>query len=561
MADPVASKSSFLCMYMSNHPDTLVAYVKHWGKVADDVSGAKMTSIDTNGMNLTYKTKAGGPEKEVRVQFDPPLLGYEEVKPRLISMKVDAEEALGMARAPQITTFRLPLSIWVTTSLVASLLYVTYAPQPHTPNFSPAFIPANYLRANLPGYVVPAAWWTIVLVHPLEAAYALYLSVRHRMPFTIGLCYVLGTLVWGFPILNELRHQRQAARIESVLKAMDALKQARILEIARQLSAGEGRTVEQLIASNDPLKGAEAGRLRQWFSSHHMTPATDLKDDFGRAVFFGLLDVLQEDIIGQTQKHVQRGAPDPRAATVRDIYAMRWGPTQVPVFNLILLSMLMLPSMRAQHFAVARFLITDMKVPVDGTDLSGAQALYHAISTKPAFEPEYAQLLHDVGGDVNAQNWYGDSAAAEIAMLHGYDEEAMRGARDALAWFFAHGGNVDVRNNDGVSARWVMSNSHQQMMQHLGVTRALKKVPLWDVVLEEDKRRKALGIKACAFCGRGQGGGAKPLLLCSRCKNTAYCAPPRKCQREDWKQHKERCKPCKPERSSTYLGVSLDNES
>ena len=34
-------------MYMSNHPDTLVAYVKHWGKVAENVASAKMTSIDT----------------------------------------------------------------------------------------------------------------------------------------------------------------------------------------------------------------------------------------------------------------------------------------------------------------------------------------------------------------------------------------------------------------------------------------------------------------------------------------------------------------------------------
>lgn len=46
--DPVAEKSSFLCMYMSNHPDTLVAYVKYFGKVQDAVSSASMTSIDSN---------------------------------------------------------------------------------------------------------------------------------------------------------------------------------------------------------------------------------------------------------------------------------------------------------------------------------------------------------------------------------------------------------------------------------------------------------------------------------------------------------------------------------
>ena len=45
--DPVAEKSGFLCMYMSNHPDTLVSYVRYWGKISAQVSSAKMTAIDT----------------------------------------------------------------------------------------------------------------------------------------------------------------------------------------------------------------------------------------------------------------------------------------------------------------------------------------------------------------------------------------------------------------------------------------------------------------------------------------------------------------------------------
>lgn len=48
-------------------------------------------------MDLAYTTKAGE-SKQVRVVFDPPLAGYEEVKPRLMNMKADAEEALGMVR-------------------------------------------------------------------------------------------------------------------------------------------------------------------------------------------------------------------------------------------------------------------------------------------------------------------------------------------------------------------------------------------------------------------------------------------------------------------------------
>ncbi len=34
---------------------------------------------------------------QVSIPFNPPLLGYEEVKPRLIQMKIEAEEGIGMA--------------------------------------------------------------------------------------------------------------------------------------------------------------------------------------------------------------------------------------------------------------------------------------------------------------------------------------------------------------------------------------------------------------------------------------------------------------------------------
>jgi len=54
MTDPVKDKSGFLCMYMSGHPDTLVAYAKHFGNLkARDVVSAKMVSIDSNvGMRV-----------------------------------------------------------------------------------------------------------------------------------------------------------------------------------------------------------------------------------------------------------------------------------------------------------------------------------------------------------------------------------------------------------------------------------------------------------------------------------------------------------------------------
>ena len=47
-------------------------------------------------MTLSYVEKGTDSKRQVTVSFDPPLSAYEEVKPRLMEMKLDAEEALGM---------------------------------------------------------------------------------------------------------------------------------------------------------------------------------------------------------------------------------------------------------------------------------------------------------------------------------------------------------------------------------------------------------------------------------------------------------------------------------
>lgn len=56
-------------------------------------------------MTLSYTIKGTNDKKIVRIEFDPPLAGYEEVKPRLLNMKVDAEEALGMVWFCFMVTF------------------------------------------------------------------------------------------------------------------------------------------------------------------------------------------------------------------------------------------------------------------------------------------------------------------------------------------------------------------------------------------------------------------------------------------------------------------------
>jgi hypothetical protein len=46
-------------------------------------------------MTLTCRLKSGT-EKVVRVPFEPPLSGYDDVKPRLLAMRAEAQEKLGM---------------------------------------------------------------------------------------------------------------------------------------------------------------------------------------------------------------------------------------------------------------------------------------------------------------------------------------------------------------------------------------------------------------------------------------------------------------------------------
>jgi len=217
MADPVADKSGFLCTYMSSHPDTLVAYAKHFGKVDGHVLSAKMLSINSKGMDLEYNIKNSPNRPQiVRIEFDPPLLGYEEVKPRLLGMKADADEVLGIVKAPQITHFEIPFQIWITSSLLLFLIYGTSMPS----NSQGAFWwLARTLRPKVfPDVLFTASWVFVVVSHASEGLYATFLARKHRMPWNIGAAWVVSTTIFGFPVLMRIRRLIKEARIESIMR-------------------------------------------------------------------------------------------------------------------------------------------------------------------------------------------------------------------------------------------------------------------------------------------------------------------------------------------------------
>ncbi|KAM5544833.1 hypothetical protein V8D89_001731 [Ganoderma adspersum] len=306
--------------------------------------------------------------------------------------------------------------------------------------------------------------------------------------------------------------------------------------IAQLQDATAGRPLEELLKTNEILSGAESQRLRTFFSHNCMEPSRDL-DMYGRYVMMGDLEAIQLLYADSVASHRSSCDSDAaaRSAATGEIYRKRWGPTRVPIYNLVLLSTLIVPSARPAHLALARWLIADARVPVDGTDLSGSTALHHAISTKPTFDPEYAQMLVDAGGSVTRRNRYGGVPAHEICMTWDpTDRAAVRRAADALQWYLDHGGNLDIKDSDGMPPRQSVGSTKR--FAGAGV-----KMETWRVVDADDRRRKRLAGAICTFCGRESQGDVK-LLLCSKCKVACYCSGGAPCQKTDWPHHKTICK-------------------
>ncbi|EGN97711.1 hypothetical protein SERLA73DRAFT_184529 [Serpula lacrymans var. lacrymans S7.3] len=219
MSDPVADKSTFLSMYMTNHPDTLVAYVKHFGKVTEHVTSAEMKAIDSKSMTLAYKTKEVSEKRTVKVEFDPPLAGYEEVKPRLLGMKAEAQEGLGMIKAPQLANFQMPWrGSFMSGLYVLTFFYLTLPPKGPLGDHV-IFTPPRAISSAIGFEFAPKVILGIFGgIHLLEAVYTYSLCRKYVKGFFPTVAYLVGTCIFGFPMWTDLRKRVQDARIESVMK-------------------------------------------------------------------------------------------------------------------------------------------------------------------------------------------------------------------------------------------------------------------------------------------------------------------------------------------------------
>ncbi|KAF8736762.1 hypothetical protein AX14_013998 [Amanita brunnescens Koide BX004] len=226
--DPVSDKSAFLRMYMSHHPDTLVAYAKWYGKVQASIVSAEMTDISTKSMTLLCTLKSGE-KQSTTVTFNPPLAGYDAVKPRLLEMKAIAQEHLGMIKAPHIASFEFPRPNYPPLVFTTALSFL---------NFFPETALAKH-AINLLGLSnVQRAFQFTVAIHLLESLYTLYLCRKHKTGSVVSVrppprfplrlksyflmhyqaLYVASTVIFGYPIWVDLRKRIQKARIDSVMK-------------------------------------------------------------------------------------------------------------------------------------------------------------------------------------------------------------------------------------------------------------------------------------------------------------------------------------------------------
>ena len=121
------------------------------------------------------------------------------------------------------------------------------------------------------------------------------------------------------------------------------------------------RPLGQLFASKDILSGVEGERLRDYCSTAYMDPDRDCKDPYGVLFENGSLTAFQEHFQGRVEHFEGR-----RYEAAQELFKLKWGPTRIPVYVMLLAFTLISSGIRDNYITIAKWLIDTAKVPVDG---------------------------------------------------------------------------------------------------------------------------------------------------------------------------------------------------
>lgn len=121
------------------------------------------------------------------------------------------------------------------------------------------------------------------------------------------------------------------------------------------------RPLGQLFASSDILSGEEAIRMRNYCSTAYMDPDRDLKDSYGILFEDGSLTAFQEHFQSRVEHFEGR-----QYEAAQELFKVKWGPTRIPVYVVLLAFTSINPGLRYKYIAIAEWLVDTAKVPVDG---------------------------------------------------------------------------------------------------------------------------------------------------------------------------------------------------
>ncbi|KAI0270533.1 hypothetical protein BC834DRAFT_519462 [Gloeopeniophorella convolvens] len=181
------------------------------------------------------------------------------------------------------------------------------------------------------------------------------------------------------------------------------------------------------------------------------------------------------------------------------------------------------------HAATLKYLLMN-GCPPDVEDICRYTALGHATNI-PQGNGDMARILIQHGANVNHQNIYG------IVPVSGAIMVAHSKAVDVL---MEAGASLDIKDGDQWDSRMIFDQAGPK------VTAVIRK---WE-------RRRAgekalLGEQGCSVCGKE----GKP-RHCPACFVIRYCSS--ECQKNDWDDHKRKCKPFSPTNTLTFKPRSGD---